>query len=174
MKQYKQGKKADFKVSIGVGSSQSASSSETTQITHQGSTPNAGQVNSLPQMAILRFSAQLFKRREKVSLDAAKSLQLTSVQDIEHQRSQNSNSAAGVLEYLLVSMVAAQVLVLKAQSKKAKGMKTVISGFNVTPQFKVSCTVTQWRRYRLKRCGRYSDKLNVEVGTPVIESRQDS
>ncbi len=39
------GQKADFKVSVSIGSSKSSSSSTTTQVVHQGSTLNAGNIN---------------------------------------------------------------------------------------------------------------------------------
>ncbi|MBF4102803.1 hemagglutinin repeat-containing protein [Gallibacterium anatis] len=59
-------------MSIGVGSSQSASSSETTQITHQGSTLNAGQVNLTATDGDIAVLGSTIQAAEKVSLDAAK------------------------------------------------------------------------------------------------------
>ncbi|WP_418254616.1 hemagglutinin repeat-containing protein [Gallibacterium anatis] len=169
------GKKADFKVSIGVGSSQSASSSETTQITHQGSTLNAGQVNLTATDGDIAVLGSTIQAAEKVSLDAAKSLQLTSVQDIEHQRSQNSNSgwSAGVFAGVNGGSPGFGVEGAIQKGKGHENSNSVIQR-NTTVQGQ-AVQLRSGEDTALKGAVVTGDKLNVEVGNNlVIESRQDS
>ncbi|OBW99715.1 hypothetical protein QV05_09455 [Gallibacterium genomosp. 1] len=169
------GKKADFKVSIGVGSSKSASSSETTQITHQGSTLNAGQVNLTATDGDIAVLGSTIQAAEKVSLDAAKSLQLTSVQDIERQRSQNSNSgwSAGVFAGVNGGSPGFGV---EGSVQKGQGHENsdTITQRNTTVNGQ-TVNLRSGEDTALKGAVVTGDKVNVEVGNNlVVESRQDS
>ena len=169
------GKKADFKVSIGVGSSKSASSSETTQITHQGSTLNAGQVNLTATDGDIAVLGSTIQAAEKVSLDAAKSLQLTSVQDIERQRSQNSNSgwSAGVFAGVNGGSPGFGVEGAIQKGKGHENSNSVIQR-NTTVQGQ-AVQLRSGEDTALKGAVVTGDKVNVEVGNNlVVESRQDS
>ena len=169
------GQNADFKVSVGVGSSKSASSSETTQITHQGSTLNAGQVNLTATDGDIAVLGSTIQAAEKVSLDAAKSLQLTSVQDIERQRSQNSNSgwSAGVFAGVNGGSPGFGVEGSIQKGKGHENSNSVIQR-NTTVQGQ-AVQLRSGEDTALKGAVVTGDKLNVEVGNNlVIESRQDS
>ncbi|PRJ67579.1 hemagglutinin repeat-containing protein [Haemophilus influenzae] len=84
-----------IKVSISVGASKSTQTSESKTITHSGSELNAGTVNLTSRKADVDVLGSTLNAK-RLELDVAKNLNVESVQDTYHNRSENKNTGWSV------------------------------------------------------------------------------
>ncbi|WP_105897442.1 hemagglutinin repeat-containing protein, partial [Haemophilus influenzae] len=84
-----------IKVSISVGASKSTQTSESKTITHRGSELNAGTVNLTSRKADVDVLGSTLNAK-RLELDVAKNLNVESVQDTYHNRSENKNTGWSV------------------------------------------------------------------------------
>ena len=84
-----------IKVSISVGASKSTQTSESKTITHSGSELNAGTVNLTSRKGDVDVLGSTLNAK-RLELDVAKSLNVGSVQDTYHNRSENKNTGWSV------------------------------------------------------------------------------
>ncbi|WP_409026206.1 hemagglutinin repeat-containing protein [Gallibacterium anatis] len=169
------GQKADFKVSVSIGSNKSSSSSTTTQVLHQGSTLNAGNINLTTTAGDIDVVGSTIQAANSASLTSAKDIHLSSAQDSTSQRSNNKNSgwSAGVFvgssggSYGFGIEGSAQIGKGYENSDTITQRNTTVTGQTVNLRSGEDMT--------LKGAVVTGEKVNVEVGKNlVIESRQDS
>ncbi|WP_231924950.1 hemagglutinin repeat-containing protein, partial [Gallibacterium salpingitidis] len=169
------GQKADFKVSVSIGSSKSSSSSTTTQVVHQGSTLNAGNINLTTTAGDIDVVGSTIQAANSASLTSAKDIHLSSAQDSTSQRSDNKNSgwSAGVFvgssggSYGFGIEGSAQIGKGYENSDTITQRNTTVTGQTVNLRSGEDTT--------LQGAVVTGDKVNIEVGKNlVIESRQDS
>ncbi|WP_114909141.1 hemagglutinin repeat-containing protein [Haemophilus haemolyticus] len=84
-----------IKVSISVGASKSTQTSESKTITHRGSDLNAGTVNLTSRKGDVDVLGSTLNAK-RLELDVAKNLNVESVQDTYHNRSENKNTGWSV------------------------------------------------------------------------------
>ncbi|WP_105905777.1 hemagglutinin repeat-containing protein, partial [Haemophilus influenzae] len=84
-----------IKVSISVGASKSTQTSESKTITHSGSELNAGTVNLTSRKGDVDVLGSTLNAK-RLELDVAKNLNVESVQDTYHNRSENKNTGWSV------------------------------------------------------------------------------
>ncbi|PRI36282.1 Filamentous hemagglutinin [Haemophilus influenzae] len=84
-----------IKASISVGASKSTQTSESKTITHRGSELNAGTVNLTSRKADVDVLGSTLNAK-RLELDVAKNLNVESVQDTYHNRSENKNTGWSV------------------------------------------------------------------------------
>jgi filamentous hemagglutinin len=84
-----------IKVSISVGASKSAQTSESKTITHSGSELNAGTVNLTSRKGDVDVLGSTLNAK-RLELDVAKNLNVESLQDTYHNRSENKNTGWSV------------------------------------------------------------------------------
>ena len=84
-----------IKVSISVGASKSTQTSESKTITHSGSELNAGTVNLTSRKGDVDVLGSTLNAK-RLELDVAKDLNVESVQDTYHNRSENKNTGWSV------------------------------------------------------------------------------
>ena len=84
-----------IKVSISVGASKSTQTSESKTITHSGSELNAGTVNLTSRKGDVDVLGSTLNTK-RLELDVAKNLNVESVQDTYHNRSENKNTGWSV------------------------------------------------------------------------------
>ena len=84
-----------IKVSVSVGASKSTQTSESKTITHSGSELNAGTVNLTSRKGDVDVLGSTLNAK-RLELDVAKSLNVGSVQDTYHNRSENKNTGWSV------------------------------------------------------------------------------
>ena len=83
------------KISVSVGASQSKQSSETKTITHQGSELNTGTLNLTSREGNVDVLGSYINAK-RAEFDAAKNLNVESLQDTYYNRSENKNSGGNV------------------------------------------------------------------------------
>src|SRR5699024_7149052 len=169
------GQKADFKVSVSIGSNKSSSSSTTTQVLHQGSTLNAENINLTTTAGDIDVVGSTIQAANSASLTSAKDIHLSSAQDSTSQRSNNKNSgwSAGVFvgssggSYGFGIEGSAQIGKGYENSDTITQRNTTVTGQTVNLRSGEDTT--------LKGAVVTGDKVNVEVGNNlVIESQQDT
>ena len=84
-----------IKVSVSVGASKSTQTSESKTITHSGSELNAGTVNLTSRKGDVDVLGSTLNAK-RLELDVAKNLNVESVQDTYHNRSENKNTGWSV------------------------------------------------------------------------------
>ncbi|WP_409026085.1 hemagglutinin repeat-containing protein [Gallibacterium anatis] len=169
------GQKADFKVSVSIGSSKSSSSSTTTQVVHQGSTLNAGNINLTTTAGDIDVVGSTIQSAKSASLTSAKDIYLSSAQDSTSQRSENKNSgwSAGVFAGVNGGSPGFGV---EGSVQKGQGHENsdTITQRNTTVNGQ-TVNLRSGEDTTLKGAVVTGDKVNVEVGNNlVVESRQDS
>ncbi|KGQ65460.1 hemagglutinin repeat-containing protein [Gallibacterium anatis] len=169
------GQKADFKVSVSIGSSKSSSSSTTTQVVHQGSTLNAGNINLTTTAGDIDVVGSTIQAAKSASLTSAKDIHLSSAQDSTSQRSENKNSgwSAGVFAGVNGGSPGFGV---EGSVQKGQGHENsdTITQRNTTVNGQ-TVNLRSGEDTTLKGAVVTGDKVNVEVGNNlVIESQQDT
>ncbi|WP_039096939.1 hemagglutinin repeat-containing protein, partial [Gallibacterium anatis] len=152
----------------------STSSSETLQVSHQGSTLNAGKVNLTTTESDLTLIGSTITAGN-AKLDSAGNLSLLSAQDTMRQRSQNSNSgwSAGVF---VGSNGGSYGFGVEGSAQVGKGYENSDSVTHVNSMIQADkVEARSGQDMSLKGGVVTGNKVAVEVGNNfIIESRQDS
>ncbi|QIM68527.1 two-partner secretion domain-containing protein [Basfia succiniciproducens] len=163
-----------FKISIGVGSSQSKQTSHSQQISYSGSELSAGNINLKSSAGDINLFGSTINATKAV-LDSANNINLLSLQDSYRNRSDNENSGwnAGVFVGMNGNSFG---IGIEGSAQSGKGRENTDTVTQKNSYINVrQAVIRSGRDTNLKGAVINAERLTADIGgNLLIESRQDS